>query len=121
MQIAIFKTEAEANAFIPTVELTEQGSVQVTTDNNIVVFYNGTKETYKERFIDRMLEGLRNNLFHEEVRLIAATAEVDSRKEKRTNMKGFDDVLTKQKDAETNIEIFKSKIAALEAWKAKLS
>ena len=121
MQIAIFTTEADANKFIPTVELCEQGAVQILADGKIAVFYNGTKETYQARFVDRMLDGLKNNLFNEEVRLVSATAEVESRKEKGTNLKGFDDVLTKQKEAETNIDIFKAKIAALESWKAKLS
>lgn len=119
MQIAIFSTQEEANTFIPTVELTEQGAVQIMPDGKIAVFYNGTKETYQARFIERMLEGLKNNLFHEEVRLAAATAEVESRKEKGTNLKNFDGALEKQKEAQANIDIFKAKIDALEAWKAK--
>jgi acylphosphatase len=119
MNIQIFKTTEEANAFIPTVELAEQGGVQVLPDGQIAVFFNGTKETYKERFTDRMINGLEDNLFHEEIRLVSATAEVESRKDKGTNLVGFDEILKKQKEAQTNIEIFKSKIQAIEAWKAE--
>jgi len=118
MFIAIFKTEAEANAFIPTVELVEQGAVQVAADGSVVVFYNGTKDSYRERFINRMIEGVTNNLFHEEIRLAAATAEVDARKEHGTNLEVFNQALDRQKEAEKNIDVFKAKIAALEKWKA---
>jgi acylphosphatase len=117
MNIQIFKTTEEANAFIPTIELAEQGGVQVLPDGEIAVFFNGTKETYKERFLTRMIEGLENNLFHEEIRLASATAEVETRKDKGTNLKGFDASLEKQKEAQLNIDIFKAKIQALQAWK----
>lgn len=121
MNIQIFKNVSEANKFINTVELAEQGGVQVTADGSVAVFYLGDKETYNDRFLTRMIEGLKQNMFHEEIRLASATAEVETRKDKGTNLKGFDSALEKQKEAQLNIDIFKAKIDALEAWKAKTS
>jgi len=111
--------EAEANEFIKTVVLTE-GGLQV-VDDKIVIFYADTKENYSEGFVATMLESLKRNLFHEQVRKVAGDAEYEYRKEKGTNRKGFDEAQDKQREIEDNIAMFEAKIASLESWTANNS
>lgn len=107
--------EEEANEFINSVVLTE-GGLQV-VDNTIVVFYADDKESYEANFVDTMIENLERNLFHEQVRQVASEAEYEYRKEKGTNIKGFDESQDKQREIEDNIAMFETKLKALQAWK----
>jgi len=122
MQVKVFKLseEAEANKFMETVVLTQEGAVQV-VDDKIVIFYADTKENYEAGFVESMLENLKRNLFHEQVREVATQAEYDYRKDKGTNQKGFDEAQDKIKEVTDNVAMFETKIAGLEAWKASNS
>jgi len=122
MQVKVFKLseEAEANKFMETVVLAQEGAVQV-VDDKIVIFYADTKENYEAGFVDSMLENLKRNLFHEQVREVATQAEYDYRKDKGTNQKGFDEAQDKIKEVTDNVAMFETKIAGLEAWKASNS
>lgn len=110
--------EQKANEFIDSVVLVEEGAVQVTSDNTIVVFYKAPKETYQEHFVNEMLESLHRNLFHEQIRKYAVDAELQEYKDKGGKTEGFDDVIKRQKEANDNIRMFEAKIAALESWKS---
>lgn len=118
MQVKTFslRDEAEANKFINDHVLLEEGSVQVTSDNTIVIFYKAHKDEYQDVFVSEMLQGLKRNKFHEEVRLAAMEAEVSVYKDKGGKSGDFDKVLEKQKDAQQHIRLFEAKIKTLEEW-----
>lgn len=120
MKIKVFKNEDEANEFIATVDLHEKGGVQY-YDGQIVVFYNCPKSEYNTHFVDHMIEGLTNNLFHEQVRKMAVDAEIEVFKEKGTNLEGYDDAKKRQKEADKNISLLQAKLDTLNEWKAKNS
>lgn len=120
MYIKTFNNEADTNAFIDTVVLAQEHPIQFTGDH-FVVFYEATKDNYQDTFIDRMLSGLKNNLFHEQVRKASVDAEVEVFKDKGGKSDDFDEALKRQREAEKNIQLFESKIAALEQWKANSS
>ena len=109
--------EAEANDFIKTVVLTE-GGLQV-VDNKVVIFYQATKEDYQTAFVDRMIDGLTQNLFHEKVRKVTIDSEYETAKEKGTSYPNYDEVVKKAKECEQNILTFEAKIAGLVEWKAQ--
>ena len=110
--------EQEANEFIDSVVLVEEGAVQVTSDDTIVIFYKETKENYQKHFVDEMLDSLRRNLFHEQIRKHALDAEVKQYTDNGGKSESFDDAMKRQKEASDNIHMFESKIAALESWTA---
>lgn len=121
MKIKTFPITAydEATEFVSNVVLTDNG-VQF-SDSNIVVTYYETKENYEDTFVAQMREGLERNLFHEKVRQAVAAAEYNYRKDKGTNQKGFDEAQDKQREVETNIQLFEAKIKALDEWTASKS
>lgn len=123
MQVKVFELseEKKANKFIDSVVLPEQGAIHV-VDDKIVVFYESSTEDYESFFIDRMIDNLKRNLFHEKVRKAATDAEYESTKEEgRTTYPEFDELNKKQREIDQNIAIFKAKIKGLEEWKAKNS
>ena len=109
----------EATKFIESVVLQDSG-VQI-TDSHIVVSYYETKENYANAFVEQMREGLKKNLFHENIRKLVNDADYEYRKEKGTNQKGFDEAQNRQKETEENIKLFEVKLKALEGWKANNS
>lgn len=111
--------EEEANSFLETVVTGENG-IQV-VDDTIVVFYEATKEEYETKFLDRMAEGLKRNLFHEAVRQAVTDAEYEVAKEKGTSYPNFDELSKKKDEIGENIKTFEAKIAALESWTANKS
>lgn len=121
MKIKTFPITAydEATEFVNSVVLTDNG-VQF-SESNIVVTYYETKDKYEEAFVAQMREGLERNLFHEKVRQAISDAEYNYRKDKGTNQKGFDEAQDKQKEVETNIALFETKIKALDEWTASKS
>jgi len=121
MQVKTFSLsqEEEANKFIDSVVVSD-GGVQV-VDNTIVVFYTAEKDIYERVFVTEMVDNLKRNLFHEEIRKIANEAETKHWKDKGTNLKEFDGANSKARDIEQNITIFTNKIEALEAWIANNS
>ena len=121
MQIKSYTDEAEANVFARNV-LDDNGSrqgVQIQhMDGKYFVFYEATDEEYQDRFIDKMITGLTNNLFHESVRKSAIDAELSCLD---SNHKDFDETKERQKNASKTIEQMEAKIKAMEAWKAASS
>ena len=118
MKVKLFdiKDTEAVNEFIDSHVLLEDGAVQVTSDG-IVVFYKASKEEYPQTFLSEMIENLKRNKYHEEVRLAAMSAELEVYKDKGGKSTDFDEVLKKQKDATHNIRLFDSKITSLEEWK----
>tara|TARA_R110000782_G_scaffold11199_1_gene34347 strand:+ start:697 stop:1059 length:363 start_codon:yes stop_codon:yes gene_type:complete len=118
MNIKVFKTtEAEAaNTFIKSVVLLEEGSVQVTGNGDIVIFYRETLENYNDSFVAEMVANLKRNLFHEQVRKVAIDSEIEVAKEHGMKSDRFDETLGRQKEATKNIQMFEDKITALETW-----
>ena len=118
MQIKSFTDESEANNFARNV-LDDNGNragVQIQyTDDRYFVFYEATDEEYQDRFIDKMIIGLTNNLFHESVRKSAIDAELSCID---TNHKDFDEIKDRQKNSAKTIAQMEAKIKAMEAWKA---
>lgn len=114
MKIKVFKTsETElANDFIKDVDLIGDNPVQVTSDNEIVIFYL-EKEHYEEGYAKRVMESLKRNLFHEEMRLISIELEVQLaiRKNEKELIENKEEQLKASKE---NIELLKKKIAAYE-------
>lgn len=108
--------EAEANDFIQSVVLMQEGSIQVTSNNEIVIFYQETKEDYQTHFVDNMIESLKRNLFHEQVRKASLDLEVEIYKEKGGKSDDFDSAIKRQKEARDNINLFEAKIKGLESW-----
>lgn len=121
MKIKVFGTGEyeKANEFIAGVELLESG-VQVTSDRQIVIFYND-KESYKTTYITSMLEKLRRNVFHEEILLISKKIELEQAQKEQGELsdKSPEGKFVKEKKkelktVETNIELFRTKINAYE-------
>lgn len=121
MYVKVFpiKDEKEVNEFLNTVVLVEDGAVQVTSENTIVVFYRDTKKNYETSFVGEMLEGLKRNLFHETIRKASLEAEFKAAEKRGTNYPEYDAAKKKLREAEQNITMFELKIKALEEWKAK--
>lgn len=121
MKIKIFNTnqESEVNQFIDDNVLTDEGAIQVTADGKVVIFYRASKENYNQAFIIEMLEGLKRNLYHEEVRQVVINAEYEQAKEKGTSYPNFDDLAKKKNECEEQIKKFNTKIEALETWSKK--
>lgn len=111
--------QEEANEFIKDHILLDEGAVQVTSNNEIVIFYKSHKDEYRAWFKDQMIDSLKRNLMYEEVRLVAANAEVSHYKEHGAKSTEFDTALKNARESEDNIKTFKAKIAALEGWIAK--
>lgn len=121
MKVKIFalSQEEQANDFIQSAVLLEEGSVQVTSDGNIIIFYRALKEDYENAFVQEMISNLKRNLFHERVRQASNDAEFSSLKEAgRSTYPEFDEAGKKQKEITQNIANFEAKIAALESWTA---
>ena len=115
MLVAEFKTADEVNSFTKDVVLSSDNSIQHNGEN-FIIFYEATKDKYEEVFINKMLDGLNRNLFHERVRLASLDAEVNEFKDKGGKSQVFDDVLKRQKEAKDNIRLFEAKIAGLQEW-----
>lgn len=120
MKVKTFRLNEEdkANEFIQSVVLLDEGSVQVTSDNTIVIFYKEFKENYESYFVAEMIESLKRNLFHEQIRAASFEAEIEVYRDKGGKSEGFDDVLKRSREATENIRMFENKIAALETWTA---
>lgn len=121
MKIKTFALEDQkaANDFIDSAVLLPDGAVQVTGSNNIVIFYEETKDKYEKYFVDNMLSSLKKNLFHEQVRQASAQAEVDYYKANGGKSNNFDKAIKNVKESTDNIEVFEAKITALESWTVK--
>lgn len=117
--IKTFKLEdyTGANEFIASVV---EPAVTI-TDNTIAVTYQTTKEDYNEFFINMLIDGTKRNLFNERIRKVALDAEVELMKELGTNLPEYEEIKSKQKDADKNIKRFEAKITALEAWQTSQS
>ena len=118
MHVAQFKTADEVNEFTKTVVLHEQNPIQHNGED-FIVFYEAKKDDYENYFLNRMIEGLTRNLFHEEVRHASLEAEVKEFTDNGGKSDAFDDVMKREKEARQNIKLFKAKIASLEAWTNK--
>lgn len=120
MKVKVFPLaqEQEANEFIQSHVLLDEGAVHITGEG-IVVFYQSTKEEYGEYFRLQMIDNLKRNLLHEQIRQAANDAEYESMKvEGRSTYPEFDEAGKKQKEIVQNIKNFEAKIAALESWTA---
>ena len=112
------KDEEKVNQFIDTVDLGEKGSVQLADGETFVVFYETEKDKYEEYFSNRMITGLKNNLFHEKLRKMAVDAEVEHFTEKGAKSEEFDQAKKSQEDAQSHIGRFEAKLKALTEWKS---
>lgn len=108
--------EDKINSFIDSVVLVDDGAVQVTSADMVVVFYKDTKDKYEQTFVTEMLEALKRNRMHESVLKATIDAQIKVFTNTGGKSKDFDDLLTRQKDADKNIKLFDAKIAALETW-----
>lgn len=117
--IKTFKLEdyTEANEFMDTVV-----EPQVTiTDKVIAITYKSTKENYEEYFLTFLVDSTKRNLFNERILKVALDAEFAEAKDAGSNLPLYDELNSKQKDADMNIRRFEAKIAALEAWQTSKS
>lgn len=105
----------KANDFMQSVVMVEDGAVQV-AGNNIVIFYKDTKEQYRKTFIAEMIESLKRNLYHEQVRQVAIQADVEVHRDKGGKADDVETTLERSRQATDNIRKFEAKITALEEW-----
>lgn len=115
MYVKTFTDEKEVNKFMDSLAPSDQNNIHYAEDR-FIVFYESTNKDYQKHFLNQMLTGLNNNLFHERVRKASADAEVEKMKELGTNLEGFDEAKNRQKEADRNIQLFEAKIAALQVW-----
>lgn len=120
--------EDEINSFVDEVELVETGSIQVTGENTVCVFHMGYKKDYQTRFLTKLLEGLTNNLFNEEIRRDSAVIEFRQAEEVRGDLgaKSPEGKVTKEKNKEVaisheNIVVLKKKIDLYTSWLNKVA
>ena len=119
--------EEAINKFVDSVELVETGAVQVTGENTVCVFYMGYKKDYQTRFLTRLIEGLNNNLFNENIRLESAIIEFQEAEEQQGELsnKSPEGKVTKEKNKEVavsheNIRVINKKLSLYIKWLKKL-
>lgn len=119
MKIKIFTTaeEDQINDFIGKVKVSEQNGIQITSDHEVVIFYEETQEEYKPKYLKRLLENLQKEVFHEEIRLISLKADLEKAIEQQGDYsdKSPEGKVRKEKEksiktSEENIELFRTKI-----------
>lgn len=121
MKIKVFNINQyeEVNDFTKNVELLEDGAIQVSSEGNIIVFYREGEE-YKEKYIENIINSLKKNIFHEEIKIIATEQELAYAEElaegKSEKSPEYKVVKQKQKtlnDSHEYIEVKKRTIDAL--------
>ena len=119
--------EEAINKFVDEVELVESSAVQVTGEGTVCVFYMGYKKDYQTRFLTRLIEGLNNNLFNENIRLESAIIEFQEAEEQQGELsnKSPEGKVTKEKNKEVaasheNINVLRKKIELYEKWLKKV-
>jgi hypothetical protein len=109
MFIKTFTSDEDANAFIPTVELLEQGAVHY-VDGKIIVFYRGPKETAQSRAITERIDAIKHNIFLEKLRKATIQAELEVFKDNKERFYETEERLTKSQE---DIDLMEARLQAL--------
>lgn len=138
MHIKVFKLEQEkeVNEFVGT-QIVPDNGIQVTSDGNVIVFYEEDQKGY----LNKLIKNIERELFYENIRLVSAEIELEKAKAEISIEDVVEDVqvtktghhkAVKQSEAQTlvskkeeavqlckdHIELFKTKI---DAYKSKLA